>query len=135
MTQGANARPGDGTTTATYWYDVAGTSAGPTFQDWINTTTSRDAYVIIEGIFNLTPSPNYVELWPNPNGQGLPVMPIDTLYAMDVSRGWLSKPFAVQPIAALQIQKKYVNANLTERIGLLGHTVAKRAFLISRGFP
>jgi hypothetical protein len=136
VTNGCSAAtPGNGTTTATYWYDVAQVAAGPTFADWINTTTSRDSYIIVEGIFNLTPQPNYIELWPNPNGQALPVVPLDTLYAMDVSRGWFSKPFAIQPIAAFQIQKKYVNAGLTERIGLLGHTVAKRAYLISRSFP
>ncbi len=129
------AHPGNATTTATFWYDVANGGAGPTFEDWINTTVNRDSYLIVEGIFNLTPSPNYVELFPVPNGQQLPVMPLDTLYAMDVARGWFSKPFAVQPIGALQIRKKYISNTLTERIGLVGHSVAKRSYLISVGFP
>ena len=129
------ARPGNATTTATYWYDISSTGAGPTWEDWINTTTNRDSYIIVEGVFNLSPSPNYVEIWPNPNGQNLPVMPLDTLYAMDVARGWLSKPFAVQPNAVFEVEKKYINASTTERIGILGHTVAKRSFLLSKSFP
>lgn len=136
VTNGSSgAHPGNATTTATFWYDIANGGAGPTFENWIATTVNRDSYLIVEGIFNLSPTPNYVELFPTPNGQQLPVMPLDTLYAMDVARGWFSKPFAIQPIGAFTIAKKYIAANLTERIGLVGHTLGKRAYLISQNFP
>jgi len=106
-------------------------TASNTFEPWINGTMTNMAYVLVEGLFNREPVPKVYEVAPKARGNDLPTVNIEQMYTLDVARIWLEKPFAVAPNNDLQIQNKADNTGI-ERIGLLGHCIAKRAYLIIR---
>lgn len=121
------------TSNLNYWQtSVVGVS---TWADWINVTLDKDLYVVITGIFDLESSPNVTEIAPSANGLDLPVVNIEQMFALDVARAWFEKPFVVKPDNNLTIQlypKQGVAATTSERIGLMGYAIAKRAKLINR---
>lgn len=106
-------------------------TASNTFEAWINGTMTDMAYVIVEGMFDLSPSPVWYEMGPTANGVDLPTINIQQMFALDVARVWLEKPFATRPNNQLKVQNKGKDAT-TEDLGLIGHCVAKRAYLIIR---
>lgn len=108
-----------------FWQMTVTTS----FADWINHTLGDLEYVLVTGVFNLTVDPSTTQLFPKANGQDLPIMSIEDLYALDVSRGWFNEPFVIRPNNNITIQA-VGRAAQTERLGLMGYTVAKRSFLI-----
>lgn len=112
-----------------YWAECI--VASNTFEEWINGTMTDMAYVIIEGVFNREASPKVYEMAPTANGKDLPTVNIEQMYTLDVARVWFEKPFATRPNNQLKIQNKGDNTGV-ERIGLLGHCLAKRAYLIIR---
>lgn len=106
-------------------------TASNAFEAWINGTLTNMAYVIVEGVFNREAVPKVYEIAPKAGGNDLPTINIEQMYTLDVARVWFEKPFVTRPNSDLQIQNKGDNTGL-ERIGLLGHTLAKRAYLIIR---
>lgn len=112
-----------------YWSECI--TASNTFEEWINGTMTDMAYVIIEGVFNRESSPKVYEIAPTANGKDLPTVNIEQMYTLDVARVWFEKPFATSPNNSLKVQNKADDTG-TERIGLLGHCIAKRGYLIIR---
>lgn len=110
-----------------FWQMTVTTS----YANWINRNLSTDEYIIVTGIFNLTPDPSTTLIEPAANGVTLPIISIESLYATDVVRGWFSQPFVTRPSNNLTIAAIGRVAQ-TEQLGLLGHTVAKKSFLIDR---
>jgi len=106
-------------------------TASNTFEAWINGTMTDMAYVLVEGVFNREAVPKVYEIAPKARGNDLPTINIEQMYTLDIARIWFEKPFAVGPNNDLQIQNKGDNTGI-ERIGLLGHCIAKRAYLIVR---
>lgn len=104
-------------------------SVTTSFADWINHTLGPDEYAIVTGVFNLTVDPSTSQLFPKANGQDMPIMQIEDMYAEDVTRGWFPEPFVVRPNNNITIQAVGRVAQ-TERLGLLGYTLARRSFLI-----
>lgn len=110
-----------------YWQFTVTSS----WSDWINKTLSDNNYIVVEGIFNLTPDPQTTEIFPSANGKDLPIINIEQLYTLDIARAWFGKPFAVKPNGNLTIQA-IGRATNTEHLGLLGHTIAKVSYLINK---
>jgi len=115
-----------------YWQtSVVTTSSWAT---WIDVTMDRDQYVIVEGLFFLDADPVVTEIAVTANGVDLPVINIEQSYALDTGRIWFTKPFFVKPNNQLKIQlygRQGITSNSSVRIGLLGHTIAKRPRLIT----
>jgi len=111
-----------------YW--GASIAAASTWQDWINITTSLDAYLIITGVMILDATPNVVAIRPHVDGEDFPVIDVEQIYAWDEAKGWFSKPFAVKPGKSFKIRILAKNAGIAN-IGLLGYKVAKRGYLIT----
>lgn len=99
------------------------------FADWINHTLDQSEFVVVTGIMNLTADPATTQIWPKANGQDLPVVSIEELYALEKSRGWFEEPFAVSPNNNITVQAVGRIAQ-TERLGLMGYHIAKRSYLI-----
>lgn len=114
---------------SSYWAECI--TASNTFESWINGTMTDMAYVIVEGIFNREPSPKVYEIAPTANGVDLPTVNIEQMYTLDIARVWFEKPFAARPNSTLKIENKGDDTGV-ERIGLLGHCVAKTSYLIIR---
>jgi len=112
-----------------YWCVSIG--AVNTFEEWINGTMTDMAYIIIEGLFNREPSPKIYEVSPNANGNDLPTISIEHIYTFDMAHAWFEAPFAIKPNSQFIWRNKADGTGL-ERFGLLGHTIAKRAYLIIR---
>ena len=108
---------------------VIAVAVANTWQDWLNTTIDEKAYVVIAGIFNRTASPGIYEIGHKANGQDLPVMPIEELYTFDMARGYFTRPYSVRPDGNLTTRCVGTTVQ-TENLGLLGYTIAKRAYLI-----
>ena len=100
------------------------------YADWINTTISDNAYLVITGLFNNTVMPQTSELAPSANGNDLPRINIEQMYTFEEAKAWFPKPFVVKASGVLKIQAVAAQAQ-TERIGLMGYTVAKRSYLIA----
>ena len=119
----------------TYWgsshYWAVSITASNTFEEWINGTMTDMAYIIIEGLFNREASPKIYEVSPNANGNDLPTISIEHMYTYDMARAWLEAPFSVKPNSQFIWRNKADDTGI-ERFGLMGHTVAKRAYLIIR---
>jgi hypothetical protein len=103
-----------------------------TWNDWFNTTITDQAYVIPCGVFDLDSSPQVTEMQVSANGVDLPVMNIEEIFGFDIARSWFTRPFAVKPNNNLTIALAGRAATTDERFGLVGYTVAKRAYIISR---
>lgn len=106
-------------------------SVTTSFADWVNKTLGTDNYVIVTGLFNLTIDPATTQLSPSANGKDLPIVDVEQLYALEVSRGWFPKPYAISPSNNITIQA-VGRVSQTERLGSLGYTVGKRSYLINK---
>lgn len=111
---------------ADYWQATITTS----YADWINTTVSDNAYLVVTGIFNNTLQPQTSELSPSANGNDMPRVNIEQMYTFDMAKAWLPKPFVVKANGNITIQA-IAKQGQTEQIGLLGYTIAKRSYLIA----
>lgn len=120
---------GTGWANSTYWSASIATSLA--FFDWTNITLTDMAYVMVTGLFNRESSPKVIQFAPSANGEDLPTVDVEQMYTLDVARAWWEKPYSVRPNNMLRHQLMGDNTG-SERIGLLGYTIAKRAFLISR---
>jgi len=112
-----------------YW--TISIAAASTWQDWIDVALTDMAYVIVTGIFNIDPAPKTVEIRGKCAGNDLPVVNIEEMYAWDLARAWFTKPFWAKPSDGITIRAMGKAATTVgERLGLLGYTVGKRAYLI-----
>lgn len=121
------------TSNLNYWQTSQLT--GSTWTDWINVTVDKDTYIVVTGVFDLEATPGVTELAPSANGLDLPVINIEQSFGLQESRVWFPKPFVVKPDNNITIQlygMAGVAATTSERIGLLGYAIAKRAKLINR---
>ncbi len=103
--------------------------ATSTWQDWINTTTSDSAFLIITGVFCLDAIPNITHIRPHVDGNDWPTIDIQEIYTYQEARAYFSKPFAIRPEKAFKIRAIGLAAGIS-KIGLLGFVVAKRSYLI-----
>lgn len=110
------------------WWDIAIASAN-TWQDWMNSVIDEKIYVIIAGIFNLSASPSVSELAFKANGQDLPVQNLEQMYALEETQAFFSAPFVIKPEGNLT-GRLYGKVAQTEKLGLIGFAIAKRALLI-----
>jgi len=109
----------------------ASIATASTYFDWMNMTLTDMAYVIVSGVFDLEADPRVTEIAPTANGEDLPTVNLEQMYGLDLARVWFEKPFAARPNNNLRIQLVARSTGI-ERIGLMGHTIAKRAYLILR---
>lgn len=109
-----------------YWQATITTS----WADWINKTVSQNAYLVVTGIFNLTLDPMTSQIFPSANGTDLPRIDLEQMYALPEARAFFSKPFGVSCSGNLTIQAIARQAG-TERLGLTGYAIAKKAYLIA----
>ena len=109
----------------------ASIATASTFFDWMNVTLTDMAYVVVSGVFNLEAAPKVTEIAPSANGEDLPTINLEQMYGLDLARVWFEKPFAARPNNNLRIQLIARSTGI-ERIGLMGHVIAKRAYLIIR---
>jgi len=110
-----------------YWSASVTTS----WANWISHTLDDTQYVIVTGIQNRSPDPAITGILPTANGQDLSVLHIEELWAAGQGLGYLPKPFVVTPNNSLVIQI-VGSAAASERFGLLGYEVVKRAVLINK---
>lgn len=109
----------------------ASIGAASTYFSWMDLTLTDMAYIIQTGVFDLEATPLVTEIAPSANGQDLPTVSLEQMFALDVARVWLEKPFAARPNNNFKNQLVARDAGI-ERIGLLGYCLAKRAYLILR---
>lgn len=106
-------------------------TASTAFNTWMDITLTDMAYVIQTGVFDLEAAPVVTEIAPSANGQDLPTVNLEQMFALDVARVWHEMPFAARPNNNFKNQL-LARATGTERIGLMGYVIAKRAYLILR---
>jgi len=109
----------------------ASIATASTYFSWMDLTLTDMAYVIVSGVFNLEADPRVTEIAPSANGEDLPTVNLEQMYGLDLARVWFEKPFAARPNNNLKIQLVARDTGV-ERIGLMGHVIAKRAYLIIR---
>lgn len=106
-------------------------SVTTSYADWINKNLAKTVYVIATGVINLTPDPSTSQLSATANGNDLPIINIESLYATEYARGWFSAPFVTRPNNNITVQAIGRRAQ-TEQLGLLGYVVATKSYLIHR---
>lgn len=109
----------------------ASITTASTYFSWMDLTLTDMAYVIVSGVFNLEATPRVTEIAPSANGEDLATINLEQMYALDLARVWFEKPFAARPNNNLKIQLVARTTGI-ERMGLMGHVIAKRAYLIIR---
>jgi hypothetical protein len=113
------------------WGPISATTAS-VWSDWINLNIDNRLYVIVTGVWYAEPTPNITAIRMKANGEDLPTIDIEELQTYDVGYMFLEKPIIVKPGNALNV--RYVPAvtkTTRENIGLLGYSLAKRAYLIT----
>lgn len=104
-------------------------AATNTWGDWINITMTDMAYVINTGVFNRAATPITTHIRPHPGGEDMPVVNLEQMYCLDIARAFYEKPYGVKPSNTYIVRAFADNAG-TERLGLLGYALARRAYLI-----
>ena len=102
------------------------------WQDWLNIALDNRLYITVSGFFYPENAPIIEVLRPRANGIDLPAIGIEELQTYDVSFAFFERPFGVR--AAQNFTMRVVASaakSAVEHIGLLGYTVAKKAYLIS----
>jgi hypothetical protein len=102
------------------------------WNDWFNTTITDQAYVIPVGVFDLDAAPQITEIQATANGVTLPVLNLEEMMGFDIARAFFTRPFAVKPNNNLTVAVTGRAATTDERFGLVGYTVGKRAYVITR---
>jgi hypothetical protein len=113
------------------WGPISATTTSA-WADWINLNIDNRIYAIITGVWYAEPTPNITALRIKANGEDLPVIDIQELQTYDVGYMFLEKPIIVKPGNAVNVRYLGVAVKSTrENIGLMGFTLAKRAYLIT----
>jgi len=113
------------------WGPISATTAS-VWSDWINLNIDNRAYVVVTGVWYAEPTPNITAIRFKANGEDMPVMDLEELQTYDVGYMFLEKPIAIRPGNAINVRYVPTTTKTTrENIGLLGYTLAKRAFLIT----
>lgn len=102
------------------------------WQDWLNISLDNRIYVAVTGILYPENAPIIEAIRVRANGIDLPVLQIEELQTYDVSFAFFERPFGVR--AAQNLTVRVVGGPskaAVEHIGLLGYTVAKKAYLIT----
>jgi len=123
----------DGTLTGTAQSSIAwifSISAASTWVDIVDITLSNDLYVVIEGVFSRMADPSITAIKFVVGGIDLPVINIEEMYTWDLARAYFEQPIIVKPSTALKIRAVGTKASTAEYFGFIGHTIAKRPFLI-----
>jgi len=103
-----------------------------------NITSDEDAYLIIEGIFDINPNPLLNAVQFSIGGVDYPVMNVRDIYTFDpFGMGWFPIPFIVPPKVNFKVYYRWDNDVVarstttvgTELAGLIGEVIAKSAFL------
>jgi hypothetical protein len=102
-----------------------------TYISWFDITVNQDCYLIVTGVMNLTPNAKVVSIKFTANGEELPVMHLEEIYAYESSRVYLTAPFIVKPKSGFKAEV-YGTAATQERLGLLGYCLGKRAYIIGK---
>lgn len=108
-------------------------TAASTWETWINLQIDNRIYTVITGLFYIENAINITAVQFQANGEVLPVIDIEELQAYQVSNVWLEKPIIIKP--GNNFQAFYVAKNTktaAENLGLMGYTIAKRAYLINQ---
>lgn len=120
------------TSNLNYWQTSQVTAS--TWKTWIDVTMDQDQYLVVEGIFYNEADPLVTEIHPIANGVDLPVINIEQMFSETTGRIWFAKPFIVKPRNKLTIKtysKDSAGTTTSQKIGLLGHCIAKRPRLIT----
>jgi len=103
-----------------------------------NITTDEDAYLIIEGVKDLSPNPLLNAVQFAVGGVDFPVMNVRDIYLFDpFGMGWFPVPFIVPPKVNFKVYYRWDNDVVarsttvvgSEFAGLIGEVIAKSAFL------
>lgn len=104
-----------------------------TWTDWINLSIDDRIRIVVEGIFDKTTTPHITAMRPKANGQDYGVVNIEEMHTWEEPVAWFSKPFSVGPennFTMRVLSDATIAGAPAERIGLLGHTVAKLNYMI-----
>jgi hypothetical protein len=118
------------------WDNTTAYSAADNATGWvteINVTSDEDAYLIIEGIRDLTVNPSLTEMQISVGGTDYPVMHVTEMFNFDPAGfGWLPMPIVCPPKTSLKLQLRYKAsvAAAAELVGLIGEVIAKQAYLL-----
>ncbi len=117
------------------WDNTTGYTAAGAATGWvteINVTTDEDAYLIIEGIRDLTVNPQLTEMQLSIMGTDYPVLHVTEMFNFDPAGfGWLPMPIVCPPKTSLKLQLRYkaTVAAAAELVGLIGEVIAKQTYL------
>ena len=113
-------------------WGAASIATASVWQDWLNIALDNRIYIDVTGIFYPENAPIIEVIRPKANGIDLPAIQIEELQTYDVSFAFLERPFGVR--AAQNFTMRVVASAAkaaVEHIGLLGYSIAKKAYLIS----
>lgn len=116
---------------STVWGITAVVSS--TWTDWINLATDDRLYVIVTGIFNRSVTPQITRIRFKANGEDFPQIDMETMYNAQETIAYLEQPFAVRPgnnFTVRVLSPTTLAGTPSERIGLAGFALAKKAYLI-----
>ena len=119
------------------WDNTTAYTAAAAATGWvteINVTTDEDAYLIIEGIRDLTVNPHLTEMQISIMGTDYPVQHVTEMFTFDPAGfGWLPMPIVCPPKTNLKLQLRYkaTVAAAAELVGLVGEVIAKQSYLQS----
>lgn len=117
------------------WDNTTAFTAAAAATGWvteINVTSDEDAYLIIEGIRDITVNPSLTEMQISIMGMDYPVQHVTEMFNFDPAGfGWLPMPIVCPPKTSLKLQLRYkaTVAAAAELVGLIGEVIAKQAYL------
>jgi hypothetical protein len=119
--------------TSNYWATTVAAGVNAlTWNDYFGTVNvSLDCYLIITGVYNLSPYPTVTAVKFTANGQELPIMHIELLNTLSEARMWLKKPIVLKPKSTIRIEWFSITAQ-QNKLGIMGFCLGKRAYLINK---
>jgi len=101
-----------------------------TWETWISSGILSDScYVVITGFFNYDATPDVDVLKITADGIEYPIYDLQEMYGWDIATAYFSHPIVVRPEKKIHILVKSQTAG-QKKIGLIGHCIAKRSYLI-----
>lgn len=116
------------------WQNLSVCDAGWTKD--IDKTIDEDAYIIITGVFDLSPSPKLREVKFDVAGTEYPAFNVSEMLAAKEPKGYFPAPITVTPKGNLKVRWRMASSvSASEELcGLMGYCLAKKAFLLKETY-
>jgi len=116
------------------WQNLSVCDAGWTKD--VDETIDEDAYIIITGVVDLSPSPKLREVKIDVGGTEYPAFNVSEMLAAEEPKGYFPAPITAKPKDNLKVHYRMASSvSASEELcGLLGYCLGKKAFLIKETY-